>query len=65
MNDIEQASCKIARLVLIVALAVIAGLAGNSVYWRLEGELYFRSRSGKCVDVAEWIRTNGYERGKQ
>lgn len=38
---------------------------GNSVYGRREGQVYFRSRTGKWVDVAEWIRTNGYERGKQ
>jgi len=35
---------------------------GESVYGRREGQLYFRSRSGQWVDVAEWIRTNGYER---
>jgi len=35
---------------------------GESVYGRREGELYFRSRSGQWVDVADWIRKNGYER---
>jgi len=35
---------------------------GESVYGRREGELYFRSRNGQWVDVAKWVRDNGYER---